>query len=71
MAKTRISVNLSAEAHAIGAAKAIARRCTITAPGGCFCTTDPDPVSSTIVTRGCTWSGKKSDIQEGSSLVEA
>lgn len=57
--------------HAIGAAKAIARRCTITAPGGCFCTTDPDPVQSTIIAEGCTWAGKKSDIQEGSSLVEA
>ena len=57
--------------HAIGKSKATARRCTITAPGGCFCTTDPDPVQSTIIAEGCTWSGKKSDIQEGSSLVEA
>jgi len=54
--------------HAVGAAKAIARRCTIVAPGGCFCTTDPDPVQSTIIAEGCTWAGKKSDIQEGSSL---
>ena len=57
--------------HAIGAAKAIARRCKINAPGGCFCTTDPDPVQSTIIAEQCTWSGKKSDMKEGSSLVEA
>jgi hypothetical protein len=57
--------------HAIGEARATVKRCKITAPGGCFCTTDPDPVSSTIIAEGCTWSGKKSDIQEGSRLVEA
>jgi hypothetical protein len=28
-------------------------------------------VSSTIVARGCTWSGKKSDLKDGSRLVEA
>ena len=57
--------------HAIGKAYAEAKGCIISAPGGCYCTTDPNPVSSTIVARGCTWSGKKSDLKEGSSLVEA
>ena len=57
--------------HAIGKSQAEAIRCKITAPGGCFCTTDPEPVQSTIIAEGCTWSGKKSDIQEGSRLVEA
>ena len=57
--------------HAIGKSYAEVKGCRISAPGGCFCTTDPNPVSSTIVARGCTWSGKKSDLKEGSSLVEA
>lgn len=56
--------------HAIGAAKAIARRCTIAAPGGCFCTTDPEPVQSTIIAQGCTWSGKKTALQSGSTFEE-
>lgn len=57
--------------HAVGKSYAEAKNCQIVAPGGCYCTTDPNPVSSTIVARGCTWSGKKSDLKEGSSLVEA
>ena len=57
--------------HAVGKSYAEAKNCQIVAPGGCYCTTDPNPVQSTIVARGCTWAGKKSDIQEGSSLVEA
>jgi len=57
--------------HAVGKSYAEAKNCQIVAPGGCYCTKDPNPVSSTIVARGCTWAGKKSDIQEGSSLVEA
>jgi len=57
--------------HAVGKSYAEAKNCQIVAPGGCYCTTDPNPVQSTIVARGCTWAGKKSDIQEGSSLMEA
>lgn len=57
--------------HAVGRSRVEAKNCQITAPGGCFCTTDPEPVSSIIRATGCTWSGKKSDIQGGSSLVEA
>ena len=57
--------------HAVGKSYAEAKNCQIVAPGGCYCTKDPNPVSSTIVARGCTWSGKKSDLKEGSSLVEA
>jgi len=56
--------------HAIGAAKAIARRCTIAAPGGCFCTTDPEAVQSTIIAENCTWSGKKTALQAGSAFEE-
>lgn len=57
--------------HAVGRSRVEAKNCQITAPGGCYCTTDPEPVSSIIRVTGCTWSGKKSDIQGGSSLVEA
>jgi len=57
--------------HAVGKSYAEANNCQIVAPGGCYCTTDPEPVSSIIRATGCAWSGKKSDIQEGSSLVEA
>mgnify|MGYP000911679125 FL=1 len=57
--------------HAVGQSRVEAKNCQITAPGGCYCTTDPEPVSSIIRATGCTWSGKKSDIQGGSSLVEA
>lgn len=56
--------------HAIGKSKATARRCNITAPGGCFCTTDPDPVQSTIIAEQCTWSGKKTALQAGSTFSE-
>jgi hypothetical protein len=56
--------------HAIGKAKATARRCKIIAPGGCFCTTDPDPVQSTIIAEQCTWSGKKTALQSGSTFEE-
>jgi hypothetical protein len=56
--------------HAVGAAKAIARRCTIVAPGGCFCTTDPDPVQSTIIAEGCTCAGKRVNQQDGSTITE-
>jgi hypothetical protein len=56
--------------HAIGRSYAEANNCLIVAPGGCYCTTDPSPVSSTIVAKSCTWSGKKCDIQEGSSFLE-
>jgi len=57
--------------HAVGQSRVEAKNCQITAPGGCFCTTDPEPVSSIIRATGCSWSGKKSDIQEGSRLEEA
>jgi hypothetical protein len=56
--------------HAIGEAKATVKRCTITAPGGCFCTTDPDPVQSTIIAEGCTCTGKKTALQAGSTFEE-
>jgi len=56
--------------HAIGCARVEALRCTITAPGGCFCTTDPDPVQSTIIAEGCTWSGKQKALQSGSTFEE-
>lgn len=57
--------------HAIGSAQVEALRCRLEAPGGCYCTTDNAPVSSTIKATGCTWSGKKSDLGEGSRLEEA
>lgn len=57
--------------HAIGSSQAEALRCHIEAPGGCYCTTDASPVSSTIKATGCTWQGKKSDLGEGSTLEEA
>ena len=56
--------------HVIGEAKATVRRCKITAPGGCFCTTDPDPVQSTIIAEACTCSGKKTALQAGSTFEE-
>ena len=57
--------------HAVGRSRVEAKNCQITAPGGCYCTTDPEPVSSIIRATGCNWNGKKSDLKEGSSLVEA
>ena len=56
--------------HAIGCARAVAKRCNITAPGGCFCTTDPEPVASTIIAEGCTCTGKKTALQAGSTFSE-
>ena len=56
--------------HAIGKSHVEASACQISAPGGCYCTTDPSPVSSTIIARGCSLTGKKSDMKVGSSLVE-
>lgn len=56
--------------HVINSAVVGAGNCRLSAPGACYCTTDPDPVSSKIVVKNCTWSGNKSAIQAGSSLVE-
>lgn len=56
--------------HAIGSSQVEAQRCHLEAPGGCYCTTDASPVSSVIKATGCTWSGKKSDLGEGSTLSE-
>ena len=56
--------------HAIGCARAVAKKCTIAAPGGCFCTTDPEPVQSTIIAEQCTWSGKKTALHAGSTFKE-
>ena len=56
--------------HAIGSAQVEALRCRLEAPGGCYCTTDASPVSSIIRAEKCSWSGKKSDLGEGSELVE-
>ena len=56
--------------HAIGSSRVEALSCHLEAPGGCYATTDAGPVSSTITARGCTWTGKKSDLAESSSLSE-
>ena len=56
--------------HAIGRSYVEARDCKITAPGGCFCTTDLVPVQSTIIAEGCTWSGTKTAMQEGAMFLE-
>jgi hypothetical protein len=56
--------------HAIGRSYVEARDCKITAPGGCFCTTDLAPVHSTIIAEGCTWSGTKTAMQEGAMFFE-
>jgi len=56
--------------HAIGRSYVEARDCKITAPGGCFCTTDLAPVHSTIIAEGCTWSGTKTAMQEGAMFLE-
>ena len=56
--------------HAIGNSQVEAIRCKITAPGGCFCTTDPNPVQSKIIATGCTCSGLKKALQDGSSFEE-
>lgn len=56
--------------HAIGRSYVEARDCKITAPGGCFCTTDLAPVHSTIIAEGCTWSGTKTAMQAGATFLE-
>lgn len=56
--------------HAIGSSQVEAIGCRLEAPGGCYCTTDKAPVSSTIRAENCTWAGKKSDLGEGSRLDE-
>jgi len=56
--------------HAIGRSYVEARNCKITAPGGCFCTTDLAPVQSTIIAEGCTWAGTKTAMQEGATFQE-
>ena len=56
--------------HAIGRSYVEARDCKITAPGGCFCTTDLAPVQSTIIAEGCTWAGTKTAMQTGATFLE-
>src|SRR5574344_638494 len=56
--------------HAIGKASVEIEGSTLKAPGGCYAMTDVDPVESIIITRGCTCSGKKLEIQEGANLIE-
>jgi hypothetical protein len=56
--------------HAIGSSQVEAIGCRLEAFGGCYCTTDGAPVSSSIKARRCSWSGKKSDLAESSSLSE-
>ncbi|MDD3984035.1 MAG: right-handed parallel beta-helix repeat-containing protein [Candidatus Omnitrophica bacterium] len=56
--------------HAVGKSYAEAKDCNITAPGGCFCTTDPNPVQSTIIAQGCSCSGQKTALQSGSKFEE-
>ena len=56
--------------HAVDHARATAIRCNITAIGGCLCTTDPEPVKSTIIAKGCVYSGLIRNLQEGSRITE-
>ena len=56
--------------HAIGRAKVEVTNCRIDAPGGCFCTTDPAPVQSTIIVKNCTCSGLRAAMQTGAMLIE-
>lgn len=56
--------------HAIGESYVEVNNCQITAPGGCFCTTDPNPVQSKIIATGCTCSGLKKALQDGSTFEE-
>ena len=56
--------------HAIGNARVIADDCDINAVGGCFCTTDIDPVNSLIVNKGCRCSGKKLELSDASTYKE-
>jgi len=57
--------------HAIGRSYVEARNCTITAPGGCFCTTDLAPVQSTIIDYGNTCIGLERAMQEGAAFYNA
>ncbi|MDD4483959.1 MAG: hypothetical protein PHD55_06300 [Methanoregula sp.] len=56
--------------HAIGESYVEVNNCQINAPGGCFCTKDPNPVSSTIIAQGCSCSGQKTALQFGSTFEE-
>ncbi len=56
--------------HAIGKSYVEANTCTIVASAGCFCTTDPSPVQSTIVAKNCSCSGLKLAMQNGSTFIE-
>jgi hypothetical protein len=57
--------------HGIGRSYTIVQNCTISANGACYCTTDPDPVSSIIVAEGCTWSGVKLLMKAGATFKES
>ncbi len=54
--------------HAIGRSYVEVRNCKITAPGGCFCTTDLSPVQSTIIAHGNTCTGKELTTQDGATF---
>ena len=57
--------------HAIGQSYAEVINCKLVTTGGCYVTVDPfNPVSSTIKVSNSKCSGKKSDIQAGSNLIE-
>lgn len=57
--------------HAIGQSYAEVTNCKLVTTGGCYVTVDPfNPVSSTIKVSNSKCSGKKSDIQAGSNLIE-
>lgn len=57
--------------HAIGQSYAEVTNCKLVTTGGCYNTIDPfNPVSSTIKVSNSECSGKKSDIQAGSNLIE-
>ncbi len=57
--------------HAIGQSYAEVKNCKLVTTGGCYVTVDPfNPVSSTIKVSNSECSGKKSDIQAGSNLIE-
>lgn len=57
--------------HAIGQSYAEVTNCKLVTTGGCYVTVDPfNPVSSTIKVSNSECSGKKSDIQAGSNLIE-
>jgi len=57
--------------HAIGRSYVEVKNCKSVTTGGCYVTVDPfNPVSSTIKVSNSKCSGKKSDIQAGSNLIE-